>query len=225
MKTYTATFFLLLAVVGLLTNYPQVSTACVYDSECGVNGLCRNALCVAGGITGAGAGVGAVGKSCKYDSDCGPTGRCLVDRCLINSSPTVPVQVVPVSPSIVSPVVSPIGAGGSPCRFDADCGAGGRCVAAQCQTASGAPLVVVVQNTAGTCTYDAQCGLNSRCVSGTCLQTAECTRNLDCLSRGLYFECNSKNKCVQSEHKICRSNDDCKKNWLNRKCVNDRCSR
>lgn len=50
-----------------------------------------------------------------------------------------------------------------------------------------------------------------------------CARTIDCLAHGIYFEC-KKNKCVKSDHKICRSDDDCRKNLLNKRCVNNRCS-
>ena len=76
---------------------------------------------------------------------------------------------------------------------------------------------------ASACVYDSECGATGRCVNSLCLQVAECTRHLDCIGRGLYYECTNQH-CVTSSHKICRSNDDCKKNVLHKKCVSDRCT-
>ncbi|KAH9408892.1 hypothetical protein TYRP_011164 [Tyrophagus putrescentiae] len=83
--------------------------------------------------------------------------------------------------------------------------------------------LVLVAASAFACHFDSECGPTGRCVNALCLQTVECTRNLDCLRRGLYFEC-SNGHCITSKHKICRSNDDCKKNILHRSCINDRCT-
>lgn len=73
------------------------------------------------------------------------------------------------------------------------------------------------------CVYNNECGHNGRCLGGVCVNE-ECRANIDCIGRGLYFKCRN-GKCEKSSHKICRSNDDCKKNLLNTKCVEYRCSR
>ena len=74
------------------------------------------------------------------------------------------------------------------------------------------------------CRYDSDCGPSARCSeSGVCMVPAECQRHRDCLHKGLYFECENLH-CIVSSHKICRSDDDCKKNWINKKCINDRCT-
>ena len=85
-------------------------------------------------------------------------------------------------------------------------------------------LAALMLNVVFACIYDSECGANGRCVNNQCLQTAECTRHLDCLKLGLYYECDSHNRCVKSTHKICRSNEDCKKNVLHKTCKADRCT-
>jgi len=76
------------------------------------------------------------------------------------------------------------------------------------------------------CVYDSECTINgvvNRCTNGQCVVTAECTKDVDCITRGIYFQCTNA-KCVASDHKICLTNDDCKKNLLNTKCVNNHCT-
>jgi hypothetical protein len=46
----------------------------------------------------------------------------------------------------------------------------------------------------------------------------ECVKDVDCVKRGIYFKCQNA-KCVESDHKICQSNDDCKKNLLHKVCI------
>lgn len=84
-------------------------------------------------------------------------------------------------------------------------------------------LIMAMHCTA--CRYDSDCGQMGRCdTNGRCVQThIECQRNLDCLGRGLYFECTNL-LCQPSKHKICRGDDECKNNLLHKKCINDRCS-
>ena len=61
--------------------------------------------------------------------------------------------------------------------------------------------LVLVAASAFACHFDSECGPTGRCVNALCLQTVECTRNLDCLRRGLYFEC-SNGHCITSKHKV-----------------------
>ncbi|KAJ6224266.1 hypothetical protein RDWZM_002811 [Blomia tropicalis] len=82
---------------------------------------------------------------------------------------------------------------------------------------------IILASTAIACNYDSDCGPNGRCVNNLCLVSVECNRNLDCLNHGLYFECDH-GRCVTSKHKICRSDDDCKKNLIHKRCIHDRCS-
>ncbi len=61
--------------------------------------------------------------------------------------------------------------------------------------------LVLVAASAFACHYDSDCGPTGHCVNALCLQMAECTRNIDCLTKGLYFEC-SNNRCITSTHKV-----------------------
>ncbi len=72
------------------------------------------------------------------------------------------------------------------------------------------------------CYNSAQCLPTYRCFNGACISSVECTRNLDCISRGIYYECNN-SICIPSDHKICRTDMDCSKNLWNKKCIADRC--
>lgn len=58
----------------------------------------------------------------------------------------------------------------------------------------------------------------NHCVNGQCMIAVECVKDVDCVKRGIYFKCENA-KCVESDHKICQSNDDCKKNLLHKVCI------
>ena len=95
------------------------------------------------------------------------------------------------------------------------------------------------------CNIDADCGVNSKCSNHLCHhqqqqqsqkpvvvlmvpgqpQQHQCQRHMDCFRFGLYFECHTKkHRCVKSDHKICASDEACKKNLIHRRCIRDRCS-
>ena len=73
------------------------------------------------------------------------------------------------------------------------------------------------------CVYDSDCGTAARCINGMCQAMSDCVTSLDCLKYGIYYEC-SAGRCIPSKHKICRSDADCKKNFLHKHCVNYRCT-
>ena len=71
------------------------------------------------------------------------------------------------------------------------------------------------------CRYDSDCGGFKRCVGGYCQTNSdECFKTIDCRYKGLYLKCKGR-RCVKSDHKICLTDQDCKKNVLNRKCKED----
>ena len=79
-----------------------------------------------------------------------------------------------------------------------------------------------IQLVSTVCVYNSECGKNSRCRGGVCVKD-ECLVTTDCLGKGLYFRCEN-SRCVTSKHKICRSDADCKKNFLHKKCIKNNCS-
>jgi hypothetical protein len=87
------------------------------------------------------------------------------------------------------------------------------------------------------CTFDKNCTVNGVVniwVNGKCVlknedknkdkddKSAECTKDVDYLKIGIYYKC-KKSKCERSDHKICLTDDDCKKNFFHRKCKNNHC--
>ncbi|XP_054154702.1 low-density lipoprotein receptor-related protein 1-like [Oppia nitens] len=86
------------------------------------------------------------------------------------------------------------------------------------------------------CTVDAECTINGivyRCQNGQCALTnwssssgpiRECYDDINCYTRGIYYKCRD-NRCVPADHKLCLSDNDCKKNWLNRRCLANHCSK
>lgn len=73
----------------------------------------------------------------------------------------------------------------------------------------------------GECRWNSDCGSMGYCNHGKCYYS-QCHRTLDCLSFGLYFKC-SNGRCLKSKHKICRTDNDCRKNLLHRHCIGNRC--
>lgn len=134
--------------------------------------------------------------ACRIDSDCLNGSRCVNGRCMSTLAASTALN--------------------RRCKYDSDCGPRGYCLNDRCQQARSIPVK--------RCRFDSDCGPSGRCVNRVCLLSIECTRHRDCLKHGIYYEC-SNTKCVKSEHMICLTNEDCKKNWFNKKCINDRCSR
>ncbi len=54
------------------------------------------------------------------------------------------------------------------------------------------------------------------------IKAGECAIDVDCYKRGIYFKC-VKAKCEKSDHKICLTDNDCKKNFFHKKCRNNHC--
>jgi hypothetical protein len=54
------------------------------------------------------------------------------------------------------------------------------------------------------------------------MQAGECAIDVDCYKRGIYLKC-VRAKCVKSDHKICLTDGDCKKNFFHKKCRNNHC--
>ncbi|CAG2174158.1 unnamed protein product, partial [Oppiella nova] len=79
------------------------------------------------------------------------------------------------------------------------------------------------------CTFDAECtvsGVVHQCVNGQCQlapgPVVECYQDVNCYAYGIYFKCENA-KCVPSDHKICLSDADCKKNKLHKHCKENHC--
>ncbi len=92
-----------------------------------------------------------------------------------------------------------------------------------------AVVVVVLIQSVTACFFDIECRIGDmldRCVNGSCDLSfgygSECTHDLGCRSRGIYFRC-KKRKCTSSDHMTCFTDDDCKKNTLNKTCVDTYC--
>ena len=131
----------------------------------------------------------------------------------------------------------------SACKYDSDCGPNGNCQNSLCiaPAVQGYPVVQPGYVQPGQVVpaggyvqqgqvvpaggYVQPSGVQPVVVlQPTVLQNLGCNRHSDCLGHGIYYECNKKRQCVASDHKICRRDEDCKKNWINRRCLNDRCS-
>ena len=72
------------------------------------------------------------------------------------------------------------------------------------------------------CKDDKDCAATEHCVNGTCENISKCNTTLDCLNYGLYSEC-SAGHCIPSEYKMCFNDNDCRREPINKKCVNYQC--
>ena len=134
---------------------------------------------------------------CTFDKECTING--VVQRC-VNSSCV---------------------AAGVECTQDKDClnkGSNFNCLNAKC-----------IQS--NSCVFDKDCtsyGSDKRCLNGQCQvvaagSTDECTKDIDCRVKGIYFKC-SNAKCVPSKHKTCLTDEDCKKNLWHTTCKKNHCT-